>query len=86
MRVKQENQRFGHAYVTYIDTKKGYIVSIRDIRYKKNSKTYIRPTSAKDFEKRRIYFVKWSDCDAECTEDHVHFGYYPAVIHYVGGK
>lgn len=51
---------------------------------KKQSKTF-HSTGENDFDKNKIYFVKWQ-CPTKCEENHEHDGFNRAQIAFLAGK
>lgn len=82
----QTNIRF--ACVRFLDKKtESFCVPITFIKVKDNKKQLktFDPTDEQDFDKDKIYFVKWK-CSTKCNEDHEHNGFYRAQIAFLSGK
>lgn len=63
-----------------------YTVPASDIKKSRKVKNPIIPKHDEDFDKKKVYYVKWRDCDHDCEDDHTHEEYYPAYLFYLAGK
>lgn len=79
--------RINFALVRYSDEKfKKFICPIIHIKSNKKVKSHIMPEHDQDFDKDQKYYVKYSDCGVDCTEDHIHYSYYMATIIALSGR